>query len=81
MQRFSRAESFGRHYRYFDRQLQEFADFAAGTIESLLDNTTQRQNLGVVSIYTTEVGKKSYQTVGAFGNFVTLPPSSENAQK
>ncbi|WP_333198523.1 DUF4359 domain-containing protein [Microcoleus sp. S28C3] len=51
------------------------------TIESLLDNTTQRQNLGVASIYTTEVGKKSYQTVGAFGNFVTLPPSSENAQK
>ena len=51
------------------------------TIERLLDNTTQRQNLGVVSIYTTELGKKSYQTVGAFGNFVTLPPSSENAQK
>ena len=51
------------------------------TIESLLDNTTQRQNLGVVSIYTTELGKKSYQTVGAFGSFVTLPPSSENAQK
>jgi len=52
-----------------------------GSIESLLDNTTQRQNLGVVSIYTTELGKKSYQTVGAFGNFVTLPPSSENPQK
>jgi len=51
------------------------------TIESLLDNTTQRQNLGVISIYTTELGKKSYQTVGAFGNFVTLPPSSENPQK
>ncbi len=51
------------------------------TIERLLDNTTQRQNLGVVSIYTTELGKKSYQTVAAFGNFVTLPPSSENAQK
>jgi hypothetical protein len=47
----------------------------------LLDNTTQRQNLGVVSIYTTELGKKSYQTVGSFGNFVTLPPSSENAQQ
>lgn len=52
-----------------------------GTIESLLDNTTQRQNFGVASIYTTEVGGKSYQTVGVFGNFVTLPPSSENAQK
>ena len=51
------------------------------TIESLLDNTTQRQNLGVVSIYTTELGKKSYQTVGAFGSFVTLPPSSKDAQK
>jgi hypothetical protein len=50
-------------------------------IESLLDNTTQRQNLGVVSIYTTELGKKSYQTARAFGNFVTLPPSSENAHK
>lgn len=51
------------------------------SIESLLDNTTERQNLGVVSVYTTQVGKKSYQTVGAFGNFVTLPPSSENAEK
>ena len=51
------------------------------TIERLLDNTTQRQNLGVVSIYTTELGKKSYQTVGAFGNFVTLPPSSKDTQK
>ena len=30
VQRFSRAEIFERHYRYFDRQLQEFADFAAG---------------------------------------------------
>ena len=52
-----------------------------GSIERLLDNTTQRQNLGVVSIYTTELGKKSYQTIGAFGNFVTLPPSSQDAQK
>jgi hypothetical protein len=51
------------------------------TIESLLDNTTQRQNLGVVSIYITDLGKKSYQTVGAFGDFLTLPPTSENAQK
>jgi hypothetical protein len=50
------------------------------TIERLLDNTTQRQNLGVVSIYTTELGKKSYQTVGAFGNFVTLPPAAKEAQ-
>lgn len=52
-----------------------------GSIEHLLDNTTERQNFGVVSVYTTQLGKKSYQTVGAFGNFVTLPPSSENAQK
>jgi hypothetical protein len=51
------------------------------TIESLLDNTTQRQNLSVVSIYTTELRKKSYQTVRAFGDFLTLPPTSENAQK
>lgn len=51
-----------------------------GTIEQLLDNTTQRQNLGVVSIYTTELGQKSYQTVGAFGNFVTLPPAAKEAQ-
>lgn len=50
------------------------------TIESLLDNTTQRQNLGVVSIYTTELGKKSYQTIGAFGNFVSLPPAAKEAQ-
>lgn len=52
-----------------------------GTIESLLDNTTQRQNFGVASIYTTEVGGKSYQTVGAFGNFVTLPPAAKDAEK
>jgi Domain of unknown function (DUF4359) len=51
------------------------------TIEQLLDNTTQRQNLGVVSIYTTELGQKSYQTVGAFGNFVSLPPAAKEAQK
>ncbi|MEG3937736.1 MULTISPECIES: DUF4359 domain-containing protein [unclassified Microcoleus] len=50
------------------------------SIEHLLDNTTERQNLGVVSIYKTQVGKKTYPTVAAFGNFVTLPPSSENAQ-
>ncbi len=50
------------------------------TIEQLLDNTTQRENLGVVSIYTTEVGKKSYQTVGVFGNFVSLPPATKSAQ-
>jgi hypothetical protein len=51
------------------------------TIEQLLDNTTQRQNFGVASIYTTELGKKSYQTVGVFGNFITLPPAAKNAQK
>jgi hypothetical protein len=51
------------------------------TIEQLLDNTTQRQNFGVASIYTTELGKKSYQTVGVFGNFVPLPPAAKNAQK
>ena len=50
------------------------------TIEQLLDNTTQRQNLGVVSIYTTELGKKSYQTVGVFGNFVSLPPTAKEAK-
>jgi hypothetical protein len=48
------------------------------TIEQLLDSTTQRENLGVVSIYTTEVGKKSYQTVGVFGNFVSLPPATKS---
>jgi Domain of unknown function (DUF4359) len=51
-----------------------------GTIEQLLDNATQRQNLGVASIYTTELGKKSYQTVGVFGNFVNLPPAAKEAQ-
>ena len=51
------------------------------TIERLLDNTTQRQNFGVASIYTTELGQKSYQTVGVFGNFVTLPPAAKEAQK
>ena len=51
------------------------------TIERLLDNTTQRQNFGVASIYTTQLGGKSYQTIGAFGNFATLPPADKDAQK
>jgi Domain of unknown function (DUF4359) len=51
------------------------------TIERLLDNTTQRQNFGIASIYTTKLGGKSYQTVAAFGNFVTLPPAAKDAQK
>ncbi len=52
-----------------------------GTMEQLLDTKTQRQDLVVASIYTTEVGEKSYQTVGVFGNFVTLPPAAKEAQK
>jgi Domain of unknown function (DUF4359) len=51
------------------------------TIEGLLDNTTQRQNFVVASVYTTELGDKSYQTVAAFGNFVTLPPTAKDAEK
>ena len=51
------------------------------TIERLLDNTTQRQNFGVASIYTTELGKKNYQTVAVFGNFVSLPPTAKESEK
>lgn len=48
-----------------------------GLIEAFLDGATHRQNVLVFSIYTTEVGNESYRTIGAFGNFLTFPPSSK----
>ncbi|OCR02791.1 hypothetical protein BCD67_18185 [Oscillatoriales cyanobacterium USR001] len=43
------------------------------TMERLIDNTTERQNLILFSIYTTEVVGKKYHTIGAFGNFLSIP--------
>lgn len=44
------------------------------TIKSLMDNATQRQNLILFSVYTTEFRGRRYQTIGAVGNFLTFPP-------
>lgn len=43
------------------------------TIERLIDNSTHRQNLIIFSIYTTEIVGHKYHTIGAFGNFLTIP--------
>lgn len=40
------------------------------TIERFLDNSTHRQNLILFSIYTTEIGGKTYRSIGALGNFL-----------
>jgi hypothetical protein len=43
------------------------------TIERLIDNTTERQNFIIFSIYTTEIVGKKYHTIGGFGNFLSMP--------
>jgi hypothetical protein len=69
--------------------LQEFSQTLVGvcnslvttqrhTLERLIDNTTERRNLILFSIYTTEVGGSRYHTIGAFGNFLTFPPSEKS---
>ncbi len=37
-----------------------------------LENTTQRQNLVIFSIYTTQLWNRQYRTIGVFGNFLTF---------
>ncbi|NEN90265.1 MAG: DUF4359 domain-containing protein [Okeania sp. SIO3H1] len=44
------------------------------TIKELMDNATQRQNLILFSVYTTEFQGNRYQTIGALENFITFPP-------
>lgn len=41
-------------------------------IKPAINTATQRQNLVIFSIYTTEFpGLRTFQTIGAFGNFLT----------
>jgi hypothetical protein len=64
---------------------QEFKYCESGEPPTLLKNTiikpainasTQRQNLVIFSLYTTELpGIKTYKSIGAFGNFMTYSES------
>ncbi|MEA5495699.1 DUF4359 domain-containing protein [Limnoraphis robusta Tam1] len=49
-----------------------------GTIKKYIDNSTQRQNAVLFSIYTTDLVDHRYQTIGVFGNFLTF--SSEDIE-
>ncbi|PSF39527.1 hypothetical protein C7H19_01685 [Aphanothece hegewaldii CCALA 016] len=45
-------------------------------IKPAIDTTTERQNLGVISVYTTEIpGIGRMKTLGAFGKFITYSES------
>jgi hypothetical protein len=46
-------------------------------IERFIDNATKRDNFLILSVYTTEIDGRTYQSIGAFGNFLTFPPSQE----
>lgn len=50
-----------------------------GVIKSSLDNSTKRRNAIIFSLYTTELFGRRYQTIGAFGNFLTF--SAEDVEK
>jgi hypothetical protein len=69
--------------REFSGDLVDFCETAIGAskvgIKSYLDNSTKRQNALIFSLYTTELFGRRYQTLGAFGNFLTF--SSENVEK
>ena len=47
-----------------------------GSIQKYIENSTQRRNKLLFSIYTTDVWDRRYQTIGAFGNFFTFPSQS-----
>ncbi|MFH7031047.1 MAG: DUF4359 domain-containing protein [Heteroscytonema crispum UTEX LB 1556] len=42
-----------------------------GDIKNIIENTTSRQNLLVLSLYTTDISGYTVRSVGAFGNFLT----------
>ena len=42
-------------------------------VETAIDSVTDRQNYGVFSIYETKAPQGSIKTIGAFGQFVSLP--------
>lgn len=47
-----------------------------GSIKQYIENSTQRSNKVLFSIYTTDVWDRRYQTIGAFGNFFTFSSES-----
>lgn len=54
-------------------------DLQRGTIRKIIDDTTRQQDFLVLSVYKTEVPRKKYTTIAAFGNFMTFE-SSEDSQ-
>ncbi|MGD1875201.1 MAG: DUF4359 domain-containing protein [Mastigocoleus sp.] len=42
-------------------------------VKKLIGSNTERQNFGLVSLYTTKTPDKTFRTIGAFGNFLTFP--------
>jgi hypothetical protein len=50
-----------------------------GPMKGYLDNSTKRRNVLIFSLYTTELFGRRYQTIGAFGNFLTF--SAEDIEK
>ena len=46
--------------------------FGRGVLKTGIQNTTDRQNLGLFSIYATPFLGKTYKTIGVFGNFITF---------
>ena len=49
------------------------SDFVGrGLLKGAIQTTTNRQNLGLFSIYTTQFPGKTYKTIGVLGNFVTF---------
>lgn len=69
--------------RDFSGDLVDFCESAIGAsrgrIKSYLDNSTKRRNALIFSVYTTELFERRYQTIGAFGNFLTF--SAEDIEK
>ncbi|AFZ37447.1 hypothetical protein Sta7437_3965 [Stanieria cyanosphaera PCC 7437] len=42
------------------------------SVKQIIDNNTQRQNLILLSLYTTNIANRQYQTAGLFGKFITF---------
>ena len=43
-----------------------------GLLKGAIQTATDRQNLGLFSIYTTQFPGTTYKTIGVFGNFITF---------
>ncbi|GAB4227638.1 MAG: hypothetical protein Kow0049_07980 [Stanieria sp.] len=42
------------------------------SVKQIIDNQTQRQNFILLSLYTTNLGNRQYQTAGLLGKFITF---------